>query len=83
MFFKIGVLKYFAIFTGKSSDLESLFSEVAGLKACNFIKDTPTQVFSCEYFKIFKNIFFDRALLVAVPVFTSHSLLSTSYKLLF
>ena len=37
MFFKIGVLKNFANFTGKHL-LESLFEKVASLKACNFIK---------------------------------------------
>ena len=36
MFFEIGVIKNFAIFTGKH--LESLCNEVAELKACNFIK---------------------------------------------
>ena len=38
--------------------LESLFNKVTGLKACNFIKtETPTQVFSSEYLKNFKNSF--------------------------
>ena len=38
--------------------LESLFNKVTGLKACIFFKkDTPTQVFSYEYCKIFKNSF--------------------------
>ena len=38
-FFKISVLKNFAIFTGKQTFvLESLFDKVAGLKASNFIK---------------------------------------------
>ena len=83
MFFKIGVLKTSAIFTGKTPDLESLFSKVAGLKACNFVKDNPTQVFSCEYCKIFKNTFFYKTPSVAAFAFTSHSLPSTSYKLLF
>ena len=27
-------------------------------KACNFIKETPIQVFSCEYREIFKNTYF-------------------------
>ena len=37
---KIGVLKNFAIFTGKHlwPVLESLFNKVAGFKACNFTK---------------------------------------------
>ena len=49
MFFKIGVLKNFAKFTGKH--------------LCNFInKETPTQVFSCEFCEIFKNTVFHRTL---------------------
>ena len=40
----------------KISVLKSLFNTVRDLKACNFDKkQTPTQVFSCEYHKIFKN----------------------------
>ena len=36
------------------------------LKTSNFIKrDTPTQVFSCEFCEIFKNTFFCRTLLVS------------------
>ena len=38
VFFKMGVLKNFANFTGKHMRLESLFNTVAGLQACNFIK---------------------------------------------
>ena len=38
IFFKIGVLKNFANFTGKAPVLESSFNKVAGLKTCNFIK---------------------------------------------
>ena len=39
--------------------LKSLFDKAAGPQACNVIgKETPTQVFSCEISKIFKNIFF-------------------------
>ena len=37
MFFKMGVLKSFAIFTGKHL-FESLLSAVLGLKTCNFVK---------------------------------------------
>ena len=40
----------------KISVLESLFDKVKGLMACNFIKkETLTQVFSCEYHKMFEN----------------------------
>ena len=43
----------------KMSMLESLFNKVTGLMACNFIKkETPTQVFSCEYHKMIENSFF-------------------------
>ena len=42
-----------------TSVLKSLFNTVRGLKAYNFNKkETPTQVFSCKYHKIFKNSFF-------------------------
>ena len=54
IFFKKGVLKNFAIFTG----FEPLFNRVAGLNACSFTKETPTQVFSCEYCEILKNTLF-------------------------
>ena len=53
MFFKIGVLKNLANFTGKHLRWSLLLTKF--LK--NFIKDTPTQVFSCEIYKNFKNTF--------------------------
>ena len=52
----------------KISALESLFNKVTGLMAmaCNFIKkETPTQLLSCEYHKMFENSFFYGAPLVA------------------
>ena len=49
--------------------LESLFWQ--SYKACNFIKeDTPTQVFSCEYWEIFKNIFSEEQLRTAASEIT-------------
>ena len=62
------VLKNFSNFTGKKTPfLESLFNKVAGLKACIFNnKETPTQVFSCEYCEIFKNSFFIEHLLFII-----------------
>ena len=46
--------------------LESLSKKVAGLEARKSIKkETPSQVFSCEYCEIFKNSFFYRTSLVA------------------
>ena len=35
--------------------LEFLINKVAGLEACNFIKKTPTQVFSVEYCEILRH----------------------------
>ena len=59
---KGGLLKRFSQrfckFHGKTPALESLFNKVADLKVCNFIKkETPPQLFSCRYHKIFKNSF--------------------------
>ena len=50
MFFKIGVVKNFAIFSGKQLS-KSLFL----IKLELYFKETPAQDFSCEYCKIFKN----------------------------
>ena len=39
--------------------LVSLFNEVADILGSNvYQKETPTQLFSCEYSKIFKNVYF-------------------------
>ena len=61
MYFKMGVLKNFAIFTGKHLCQSLFFNKVAGLKpqACDFIKkETLAQVFSCKYCETFKSSFF-------------------------
>ena len=58
IFFKIGILKNFTIFTVCG---ESVFNKL-------YLKETSTQVFSCEYCKIFTNSFIDRALPVAAFV---------------
>ena len=43
--------------------LETFYNKFAGLSAYNFIKkETPTQVFSCKYCKIFKSTFFEEHL---------------------
>ena len=60
MFFKAGVIRNFAIFTGKHV-LESLFNKVAGLTGLYFnlvLKETPTRVFYCQNSEIFTNSFF-------------------------
>ena len=42
--------------------LESLLNKNTGLKVCNSIKKTSTQVFSCEICKFSKNTFFTEPL---------------------
>ena len=57
MFFELGVLEV-CIIHRKTPVLESLFNKVAYLKACNFIKETPPQMFSYEYCEVFQKILF-------------------------
>ena len=52
MFFKIGVIKNFTIFTEKPCWSLSLITLYA--QTCNFIKKSLTQVFSCGIYEIFK-----------------------------
>ena len=57
-FYKIGVLKKLANFTGKHL-CHSLFLIKLQDDACNFTrKETPTLMVSSEFFEIFKNSFF-------------------------
>ena len=63
VFCKKGVLKNFTKFTGKHLCQSFFLIQVTG-EASNFIKiETLTQVFYCEFCKIFKNIFFMEHLL--------------------
>ena len=39
--------------------LKSLFNKVAGLRPVTLLKESPTQVFSCEHCKMFKNSYFE------------------------
>ena len=58
MFFKIVLTYKFPDICKIISVLESLFDKVTCLMACNFIrKQTPAQLFSCEYHKMFENGF--------------------------
>ena len=51
------ILRYFTKFTGKQLYQSLFFNKVA--EACNFIKkETLAKVFSCDFWKIFKNAFF-------------------------
>ena len=70
MFFKIGIPKNFAKFTGKHLRHFLFFNKVARPQVCIFIKkEILAQVFSYEFCEIFKNNFFYRTLPVAASDF--------------
>ena len=62
------VLKRSAMFAGK-------------LHTCNSLKETPTQVFSSEYCKVFKNTCFEEHLLTVASDFLKQ-IQNTNYLLL-
>ena len=58
-------------FHKKTPVLKYLLNKVAGHKACNFVKKkTSTPMFSCEYCKIFKNIYYEEHLHTAASEVT-------------
>ena len=67
IFFKIGVLKNFTIFTGKQLCWSLFLVKLQGWRPMTLLKrDSNTDVFS-EYCKIFKNSFFIEHLLWLPP----------------
>ena len=68
MFYKKGVLKFFAKLTGKHLCQSLFFNKVAGLSVQLFEKGTLTKMFFCEFSKISKNTFFTNDLLETVSV---------------
>ena len=68
LFIEKAFLKNFAMFTGKHLCWSLLLIDLQ----LSF-KGTPTQVFFCEYYKIFKNTYFDENLR------TTASAVPTSY----
>ena len=60
MFFKIGILKYLGDFTGKHLCLSLFLIKLRPEGMQLYWIETPTQVFSCEIYEIFKNNFFCR-----------------------
>ena len=58
VFYKKGILKYFARFTGKQLCRNFFFNKVAGLRVVTLLKETPIKVFSCKFYEIFENSFF-------------------------
>ena len=65
MFFKLGVRKTFANFAEKYLYC-CLF--LMTWRSATLLKETPTQVFSCQICKVFKNTFFQRVPSVAASV---------------
>ena len=66
IFFKIGVLKKFAIFTVEHLCLCLFLIKLLALRAATLLKRVfKTRVFYCEYCEIFKNSFFYRTPLMA------------------
>ena len=55
---KKGVLKNLVKFTGKYLCQSLFFNKVAGLSLQLLLKQTLAQVFSCEFYEMFKNNFF-------------------------
>ena len=56
MFCKLAFLKYPQNSqNAETTGLESLYNNEPGLQAVNFIEWTPAQVFSSEFFRIFKS----------------------------
>ena len=58
VFYKKSVLRAFTKFTGKHLCQSLSFNKVAGLSSATFLKKRLAQVFSCEFYEIFKNNFF-------------------------
>ena len=67
MFFKGGVLKSYAIFTGKHLRWSPFLIKFQSFRPAT-LKVTPMKVFYCDYCKIFKNSFFHRTPPLAASV---------------
>ena len=53
------VLKHFTVFTWKHLCWSFFLIKLKALRPETLLKQTPTQVFSCEYCSVFKNNFFE------------------------
>ena len=80
MFFKIGVLKNFAIFTGKhlcqSLFLTKLQAYLQAFRPVTLLEKTPTQVFFCKYCKSFKSTLFNKTSAVGASVYCTFKTLT-------
>ena len=72
---KKGVLKIFAKFTRKHLCWSVFSNKVAGLRPITLLqKEIPTQVFPCEFCKMFRNTFLYRTHPVAASVYSTAAL---------
>ena len=58
MFFKVAVLKNFAIFTRNRLYLNHFLITLQTWRPATILKKTPTQLFSCKYFEILRATIF-------------------------
>ena len=68
MLFRIGVLKKFAIFTGKHRCWSLFLINKVKETLQSYEKETPTQVFSREICEVFKNTYFEEHLRAAAKI---------------
>ena len=67
VFYKKAIFKIPAIFIGKHLCWSLSLIKSQTFRPASLLKETPTQVFSCEYCKIFKNTCFEQHLRMAAP----------------
>ena len=65
MYFKVGALKNFPNFTGKTQVLEPLFRKASGPQACRFIKKRLQHMYFPVKLAKFSSTFFNKTLPVA------------------
>ena len=80
MFRKKDAFKNFSKFTGKYLCQSRFFNKVVVVGIATLLKETPTQVFSCEFWEIFKNTFFYRTPSVAASKGCKYMSLSISME---
>ena len=69
-FIKKAVLKHFAIFTWKHLCWSLFLIKLQPFRSATLLKETPTQLFSCDYCEIFKNTYFEEHLGRAASVYS-------------
>ena len=81
MFFKNGVLKNFAKFTGKHLCRNLFFNKVADLRPAILLKQDAGAGVSCDFCEIFKNTFFVEHLRRLLLLVQNHKVLLTVFQL--